>query len=217
MNTNQSVGVLPVPTIDVGSEPDSASDIHVAFTRAFVRAVRRILADYLCISTAKHAYFPAPDSAMSSIAAATALNFHRDQPTQGSMISIHVLFLAALVAFCIYSTIQFFRRLVSLYGHLQRARAIGLPMKVIPFPPGLFSFFVFQILRRLGLLKPGTKLHRLLSMGRPDGYDLHKEMGDVFVTVSPTGLTLIVADPKVATYVNSKRTEFPKPPNTGGE
>jgi hypothetical protein len=90
-------------------------------------------------------------------------------------------------------------------------------MKVLPFPPGLFSFFAFQIIRRLGLLSPGTKLHRLLSMGRPDGYDLHQEMGDVFVTVSPAGLTLIVADPKVVTQVNSKRAEFPKPPNTGGE
>ena len=54
-------------------------------------------------------------------------------------------------------------------------------------------------------------------MGRPNGYDLHKEMGDVFITVSPTGLTLIVADPKVAAHVNSKRAEFSKPPNTGGE
>jgi hypothetical protein len=89
-------------------------------------------------------------------------------------------------------------------------------MKVIPFPPGLFSFFAFQILRRLDMLSPGSKLHRLLSTGRPDGYDLHKEMGDLFVTVSPAGLTLVVADPKVVTYVNSKRAEFPKPPNTGG-
>lgn len=135
----------------------------------------------------------------------------------GPTMSFQVIFLAALLAFATYSTIQFLRPFVSLYYHLRIARNIGLPMKVIPFPPGLFSFFAFQILRRLGLLHPGTKLHKLLSMGRPDGYDLHKEMGDVFVTVSPAGLTLIIADPKVATHVNSKRNEFPKPPNTGGE
>lgn len=124
--------------------------------------------------------------------------------------------LAGVLVATLYFLVQFLRPFVSLYFHLQSARKIGLPMKVIPFPPGLFSFFAFQILRRLGLMRPGTKLHTLLSMGRPDGYDLHKEMGDVFVTVSPAGLTLIVADPKVATHVNSKRSEFPKPPNTGG-
>ena len=96
---------------------------------------------------------------------------------------------------------------------------LALPTKVIPFPPGaLFSFFAFQVLRRLGLLRPGTKLHRLLSMGRPDGYDLLQgDGGRFYLHVSPAGLTLIVADPKVVTHVNSKRTEFPKPPNTGGE
>lgn len=136
---------------------------------------------------------------------------------QFETVSTEAVLFAGAIALCFYFTFQFLRPFVSLYGHLRQARAIGLPMKVIPFPPGLFSFFAFQILRRLGFLRPGTKLHRLLSMGRPDGYDLHKEMGDVFVTVSPAGLTLIVADPKVATHVNTKRTEFPKPPNTGGE
>jgi len=137
--------------------------------------------------------------------------------THGSTISAETIFNAGVLVLCIYSIVRFLRAFLSLYGHLRRAEAIGLPMKVLPFPPGLFSFFAFQIIRRLGLLSPGTKLHRLLSMGRPDGYDLHQEMGDVFVTVSPAGLTLIVADPKVVTQVNSKRAEFPKPPNTGGE
>jgi len=140
-----------------------------------------------------------------------------DRFPQGSTISSEIIFIAGALAVCFYSIVQFLRPFLSLYGHLRRAQAIGLPMKVIPFPPGLFSFFAFQIMRRLGLLSPGTKLHRLLSMGRPDSYDLHKEMGDIFVTVSPAGLTLIVADPKVAAHVNSKRSEFPKPPNTGGE
>jgi hypothetical protein len=157
-----------------------------------------------------------PDFVMSSLVA-TATKFRGGHPTQSPMIPVQVIFIAAVLVFCIYSIVQFLRPFVSLYGNVRRARAIGLPMKVIPFPPGLFSFFVFQILRRLGLLNPGTKLHRLLNMGRPDGYGLHKEMGDVFLTVSPAGLTLIVADPKVATHVNSKRVEFPKPPNTGGK
>ncbi|KAF7977721.1 hypothetical protein HWV62_40575 [Athelia sp. TMB] len=134
---------------------------------------------------------------------------------RGQDVSPQALMLAGFLAFAVYSIVQFLRPFVALYFHLRSARAIGLPMKVIPFPPGLFSFFAFQILRRLNLLEPGTKLHKLLSMGRPDGYDLHKEMGDVFVTVSPAGLTVIIADPKVATHVNSKRAEFPKPPNTG--
>ena len=134
----------------------------------------------------------------------------------GGTLPIETVVLPGIFVATLWFVVQFLRPFVSLYFHFQSARKIGLPMKVIPFPPGLFSFFVFQILRRLGLMRPGTKLHTLLSMGRPDGYDLHKEMGDVFVTVSPTGLTLIIADPTVATHVNSKRSEFPKPPNTGG-
>lgn len=54
-------------------------------------------------------------------------------------------------------------------------------------------------------------------MGRPDGYGLHAELGDVFVTVNPMGITLVVADPDVAAYICGRRAEFPKPPNTGGE
>ncbi|KIM80049.1 hypothetical protein PILCRDRAFT_822889, partial [Piloderma croceum F 1598] len=134
-----------------------------------------------------------------------------DIPMQSRTVSVVGAGLAALF---LYFAMTFLRPLVSLYGNLRRARAIGLPMKVVPFPPGPFSFFTFQILRRFSLLKPGTMLHQSLNMGRPDGYGHHKEMGDAFVTVSPAGLTLIVANPKVATHVNSKRAEFPKPPNT---
>jgi hypothetical protein len=125
------------------------------------------------------------------------LESRTDRFTHGSTISSETIFITGALVVCFYLIVQFLRPFLSLYGHLRRAQAIGLPMKVIPFPPGLFSFFAFQIMRRLGLLSPGTKLHRLLSMGRPDGYDLHKEMGDVFVIVSPAGLTLIVANPKV--------------------
>ncbi|KAJ7889916.1 cytochrome P450 [Mycena olivaceomarginata] len=120
-----------------------------------------------------------------------------------------------ILAIIAYGLVQVCRPGIALYRHLHAARATGLPFKVIPFPPGLFSFFAFQVLKRLGLMEPGTKLHKLLSMGRPDGYELHEEMGDVFLTVSPMGLTMIVADPKVATTVNGKRGVFPKPPNTG--
>lgn len=115
----------------------------------------------------------------------------------------------------VYGLVQVCRPAIAVYQHLQAARRTGLPFKVIPFPPGLFSFFAFQVLKKLGLMEPGTKLHKLLNMGRPDGYELHEEMGDVFLTVSPMGLTMIVADPKVATTVNGKRAAFPKPPNTG--
>lgn len=121
-----------------------------------------------------------------------------------------------ILAIIAYGLVQVCRPGIALYRHLHAARATGLPFKVIPFPPGLFSFFAFQVLKRLGLMEPGTKLHKLLSMGRPDGYELHEEIGDVFLTVSPMGLTMIVADPKVATTVNGKRGVFPKPPNTGG-
>ena len=140
-----------------------------------------------------------------------------DIPTQSRAVSVQFVVGAGLAALLLYTAMKFFRTLVSLYGNLRRARAIGLPMKVVPFPPGPFSFFTFQILRHLRLLEPGTLLHQSLNMGRPDGYGHHKEMGDAFITVTPAGLTLIVADPIVATHVNNKRAEFPKPPNTGGE
>ncbi|KAJ7484042.1 cytochrome P450 [Mycena galericulata] len=137
-------------------------------------------------------------------------------PATSSARPMATLAVYALLLVCaLYALVQFLRPFVALYGHLRRARAIGLPIKLIPFPPGLFSFFAFQILRKLRLLRPGTKLHKLLTLGRPDSYALHAEMGDLFVTVSPAGLTLIVADPAVAAHVNAKRAEFPKPPNTG--
>ncbi|KAJ7022565.1 cytochrome P450 [Mycena alexandri] len=119
-----------------------------------------------------------------------------------------------ILTVCAYGLFQICRPGIALYRHLHTARTTGLPFKVIPFPPGLFSFFAFQVLKKLGLMEPGTKLHKLLNMGRPDGYELHEEMGDVFLTVSPMGLTMIVADPKVAMTVNGKRSAFSKPPNT---
>jgi hypothetical protein len=131
--------------------------------------------------------------------------------------SSNMVVLPILALVFAYAAIQFLRPFISLYAHYQRAKQIGLPIKLLPVPPGLFSFFAFQILRRLRLMQPGTWLHKIFNMGRPDGYTIHKEMGDVFVTVTPAGLGLIVADPQVVSYVSGRRTEFPKPPNTGGE
>ncbi|KAF7326953.1 Cytochrome P450 [Mycena venus] len=131
------------------------------------------------------------------------------------MLSLISFIYGIILTSIVYGLVQVCRPGIALYRHLHAARRTGLPFKVIPFPPGLFSFFVFQVLKKLRLLKPGTKLHKLLNMGRPDGYELHEEMGDVFLTVSPMGLTMIVADPKVATMVNGKRSAYPKPPNTG--
>ena len=147
----------------------------------------------------------------------TATEYQGGRLTHGPTISVKLGVTSGVILLCGYWAIHFCLQFASLYGHLRRARAIGLPMKVVPFPPGPFSFFAFQITNGLRRLSPGTKLHQSLNMGRPNGYGLHKEMGDVFVTVSPAGLTLIVADPKVAAHVNSRRAEFPKPPNTGGE
>jgi hypothetical protein len=147
----------------------------------------------------------------------TTMTLRGDRHFLGPTISVEIIFSTGIVALCLYMAVKFLRPWASLYRNLRRARTIGLPMKVVPFPPGPFSFFAFQIFRGLSLLSPGTMLHQSLNMGRPDGYGHHQEMGDAFVTVSPSGLTLIVADPKVATYVNSKRAEFPKPPNIGGE
>jgi hypothetical protein len=145
------------------------------------------------------------------------MQLYGDIPVQSRTVSVELVVGAGLAALFLYFAMTFLRPLVSLYDNLRRARAIGLPMKVVPFPPGPFSFFTFQILRHLMLLKPGTMLHQSLNMGRPDGYGHHKAMGDAFVSVNPAGLTLIVADPKVAAHVNSKRAEFSKPPNVGGE
>ncbi|KAH7100235.1 cytochrome P450 [Auriculariales sp. MPI-PUGE-AT-0066] len=126
-----------------------------------------------------------------------------------------------------YLLAQSLRPFLSLYLHTRRAQRIGLPVKVLPVPQGAFSFFAFQLARRLpdtiripfsslSLEIPGVRrLHAILNMGRPDGYGLHAELGDVFVTVNPMGITLVVADPDVAAYINGRRSEFPKPPNTG--
>jgi hypothetical protein len=142
--------------------------------------------------------------------------FGRDGVTSGPSLSVEVVIAVGVIVLGMF-VVKFLHPMVSLYVSLQRAKAIGLPMKVVPFPPGPFSFFAFQIVRRLSTLSPGTTLYRSLNMGRPDGYGLHKEMGDAFVTVSLAGLTLIVADPEVVTQVNSKKMDFPKPPYTGGK
>ncbi|KZW02405.1 cytochrome P450 [Exidia glandulosa HHB12029] len=125
-------------------------------------------------------------------------------------VSLAVLLVAA------YALVTLCRPFVSLWLHYRTAKRIGLPLKVLPVPQGLFSFFAFQLARRLPKSLPGvTRLHAILNMGRPDGYGLHQELGDVFVTVNPAGISLIVADPNVASYINGRRAEFPKPPNTG--
>lgn len=121
--------------------------------------------------------------------------------------------LTLLAAFVLYAGQQAIRPILALYFNYRKAQRIGLPIKVLPVPQGLFSFFAFQLLHKL----PLPKLHALLNVGRPDGYGVHKELGDVFVTVNPMGISLVVADPSVINQVNSKRSEFPKPPNTGGE
>lgn len=125
------------------------------------------------------------------------------------------LVLWSACAALIYSlTIHIVLPLISLYSHYQRASAVGLPIKLSPFPPGLFSFFAVQVIT---YLMPGSKIHGLLNLGRPDGYGMHKECGDMFLIVTPLGITLSVADPKVINWITSHRAEFPKPPNTGGE
>lgn len=122
---------------------------------------------------------------------------------------------AVLVAVTLYLFYSLCRPLWSVYRYYGQAKRMRVPVKVIPFPPGAFSFIAHLMLRRLGLMKPGTKLHTLLNMGRPDNRGMHDELGDIYVTVNPLGLTLMVADPKVAAHVNTKRSDFPKPPNTG--
>jgi hypothetical protein len=101
--------------------------------------------------------------------------------------------------------------------HLKEARAVGLPVKILPVPQGLFSFFAFQLATKLRLVQPGSWLHRVLNAGRPEGHDAHKGLGDVFLTVNPMGVGLVVADPALVSYVSSRREQFPKPPNTGGK
>jgi len=144
-------------------------------------------------------------------------DLYRLLPRAWDLLKIRCLAFALVALVFLYAAIYIITPFLTLQRHIRRARAIGLPYKVVPFPPGLFSFFLAQLLQRLGLLKPGSKFHKWLNMGRPAGYDMHQEMGDVFVTVNPSGLTLIVADPQVIGHVNSKRAQFSKTPNTGGE
>ncbi|EJT99016.1 cytochrome P450 [Dacryopinax primogenitus] len=44
---------------------------------------------------------------------------------------------------------------------------------------------------------------------------MHKELGGAFLTVSPVGVTLVLADPEAISQVCASRERFPKPPNTG--
>jgi hypothetical protein len=122
--------------------------------------------------------------------------------------------LVAVVLF--YSIYRAAAPFLAIRRHLKQARAVGLPVKILPVPQGLFSFFAFQIVTKLRLVSPGSWLHRLLNAGRPEGHAAHKDLGDVFLTVNPMGVGLVVADPAVVSHVSARRDQFPKPPNTGG-
>lgn len=133
------------------------------------------------------------------------------------MLTTTQLVLAGLTATAAYALLRALQPFLALYRHLLAARAIPhLPTKVLPVPQGLFAFFAFQLLRKLRLVRPGSALEKVFNVGRPDGFGMHDQLGDTFLTVSALGLGLVTADPKVASYVHAHRAEFPKPPNTGG-
>jgi hypothetical protein len=122
---------------------------------------------------------------------------------------------------------------IAMHQHLKQARAVGLPVKVLPVPQGQFSFFAFQVASKLHLARPGSWLYGVLNAGRPEGHEAHENLGtsmhiqsdpiftsyivgDTYLTVNPFGVGLVTADPAVASHVYSRREQFPKPPNTGG-
>ncbi|KZO99635.1 cytochrome P450 [Calocera viscosa TUFC12733] len=120
-----------------------------------------------------------------------------------------------LLLIALYTLYTLSRPFLLLLTHYRHASRIGLPIKLLPVPPGLFSFFAYQLLLRARLARPGSPLHKILNVGRPEGYAMHEEMGDVFLTVSPSGVSCVVADPEVVGQVSNNRERFPKPPNTG--
>ncbi|KAJ6514896.1 cytochrome P450 [Mycena vitilis] len=131
------------------------------------------------------------------------------------MPSVATLFLAAGACLVFYALLQAFSPLVAIYKHHRAAQAVGLPVKILPVPPGVFPFFAFQIIKRLGLATPGGAVEKMFNVGRADGFGMHGELGDTFLTVSTIGIGLVTADPKVASYVSARKEQFPKPPNTG--
>jgi hypothetical protein len=121
-----------------------------------------------------------------------------------------------VVAGVLYGLYRAAAPFLAIRKHLSEARAVGLPVKILPVPQGLFSFFAFQLADKLGLVRDGSWLHGVLNAGRPDGHAAHKDLGDVYLSVNPFGITLVVADPAVVSHVSTRREQFPKPPNTGG-
>ena len=117
----------------------------------------------------------------------------------------------ALLAALIWTSITLFRNYVV-------ARRIGLPIVVSPITPlnpfWLICYRVFPsvlLLKRLpfGLGRWARCIYT--SWTFDDKCALHDELGDLFSIVSPGSIEVVVADPKSAHDIFTRRKDFVKP------
>ncbi|KAE8152066.1 cytochrome P450 monooxygenase [Aspergillus avenaceus] len=103
-----------------------------------------------------------------------------------------------------------------LYRNWKRARRLGMPVIVSPVTTGSLLWLVVVYSIRHGSIP--TYLHRLpyvrvmrISWSVQEKQAVHKELGKLFIRVTPTDCELFVADRVLAKQILQRRDDFQKP------
>lgn len=130
-------------------------------------------------------------------------------------ISLPSAVLALVLLLPSYLVIQSF---VGLAKNYSDARKIGCPRRVIPISPlnplwMLVDDRVLAYVRRLpfGLGNNSFTRYNWRGWEVRDRYHSHKEMGDIWILVTPYRNWLMINDPETIVHVNKRLTEFPRP------
>ena len=122
----------------------------------------------------------------------------------------------AWLLLCSFSFLAWF--LWSAYSlgiNYRRARTIGLPILIQPINP-LNPFWVLLYPKLVPVFRLSRVTAYLIQCSYPgwtfDGkYDVHKELGEVFLVVNPGHVQLCVANAAAAESITTRRKDFPKP------
>lgn len=130
-------------------------------------------------------------------------------------VSLSSAVLALVLLVPSYLDIQNF---VGLAKNYSDARKIDCPRRVIPISPlnplwMLVDDRVLAYVRRLpfGLGNNSFTRYNWRGWEVRDRYHSHKEMGDIWILVTPYRNWVMINDPETIVHVNKRLTEFPRP------
>jgi hypothetical protein len=122
-----------------------------------------------------------------------------------------------LATITLFSSAFFISWAWSLVQKYAVVRAIGVPIRVIPFNPSipfwsLVDRKVVLFLRRLPFIRKSSfARYNWRGWDIEDRWRCHYEMGDVFVLVSPHYNMIQLNDPEATASVFKRSTDFPRP------